>query len=166
MTSVSSRPVTTFTNLSHSTCHRYQTFESNISQLISLTHWGRRTHICVSEITIIDSDNGLYVAWPAPTHYLNQCWNIVNSNIRNKLQCNLKRNSCIFIRENAFENVVCEKASILSRPQCVKTIRNLNLALVPITGALVKTKEFVSKWESPHKEPATRKNFPFDDVIV
>ena len=25
----------------------------------SLTHWGRVTHICVSKLTIIDSDNGL-----------------------------------------------------------------------------------------------------------
>ena len=29
------------------------------------------------------------------------------------------RNSNIFIQENALENVVCEMASILSRPQCV-----------------------------------------------
>ena len=48
----------------------------------------------------------------APSHYLNQCWNIVNSNLRNKLQWNIKRNSGIFIQENAFENVVCEMASI------------------------------------------------------
>ena len=31
----------------------------NILLLIFLTHWGRVTHICVSELTIIDSDNGL-----------------------------------------------------------------------------------------------------------
>ena len=30
------------------------------------------------------------------------------------------RNSYIFIQENAFENVFCEMASILCRPQCVK----------------------------------------------
>ena len=30
------------------------------------------------------------------------------------------RNSCIFIQENAFENVVCEMTAILSWPQCVK----------------------------------------------
>ena len=59
------------------------------------------------------------VAWSAPSHYLNQYWNIVNSNLWNKLQWNLKRNSCIFIQENAFESVVCETAAILSRPQCV-----------------------------------------------
>ena len=28
-------------------------------QLMALTHWGRVTHICVSELTIIGSDNGL-----------------------------------------------------------------------------------------------------------
>ena len=29
------------------------------AHIISLTHWGRVTHICVSKLTIIDSDNGL-----------------------------------------------------------------------------------------------------------
>ena len=30
----------------------------------------------------------------------------------------------IFIQENAFENVIWEKASILSQPQCVNWLRN------------------------------------------
>ena len=59
------------------------------------------------------------VASPAPSHYLNHCWNIVNRTLGDKLQWNCNRNSNIFIQENAFENVVCEMASILSRPQCV-----------------------------------------------
>ena len=54
-----------------------------------------------------------------PIHYLNQSWNIVNSNLRNKLQWNLWRNSFIFILENTFENVVREMASIWSWPQWV-----------------------------------------------
>ena len=29
-----------------------------------LTHWGRVTHICVSRLTIIGSDNGLATGWP------------------------------------------------------------------------------------------------------
>ena len=82
-----------------------------------LTHWGRVTHICVANLTIIGSDNG---SWSAPSHYLNQCWNIVNWTLRSKLQCNFNWISNIFIQENALENVVCEMASILSRPQCVK----------------------------------------------
>ena len=47
-----------------------------------------------------------------------ECWNIVNLNDRNKLKWNRKRNSYIFIKENAFENV-CEMAAIFSRPQSV-----------------------------------------------
>ena len=58
----------------------------------------------------------------APSHYLNQCWNIINWTLRNKLQWNFNRNSNIFIHENALENVVCEMASILSRPKCVNRI--------------------------------------------
>ena len=59
--------------------------------------------------------------WKIYEIYLNQCWNIVNSNLKNELRCNIKRNSCIFIQENVFENVVCEMASILSRPRCVNS---------------------------------------------
>ena len=81
-----------------------------------LNHWGRVTHMCFSRPTII----GL---WPI------QCQTIIrinarilhNSNLRNTFQWNLKQNSYIFIQENAIENIVCELAVILSRPQCVKT---------------------------------------------
>ena len=90
---------------------------------LSLTHWGRVTQICVSKL-IIGSDNGLSpgrsVAWPVPSHYLNQCWNTVNWTLGNKQQWNLHQNSYLFIQENAFENVVWKMAAILSRPQCVK----------------------------------------------
>ena len=56
-----------------------------------------------------------------PSHYLNQFWNNVSVywTLRNKLKWNLNQDSWIFIRENAFKNVVCEKAVILSRSQCV-----------------------------------------------
>ena len=43
------------------------------------------------------------VARSVPSHYLNQCRNIV---YLNKLQCNINQSSYIFIQENAFENVV------------------------------------------------------------
>ena len=33
--------------------------------------------------------------WAVPSNYLNQCWNIVNWNLRNKLQWNFNRNSKI-----------------------------------------------------------------------
>ena len=44
---------------------------------------------------------------------------MVNWTLGNKLQWNFNRNRNIFIQEKALENVVCEMASILSRPQCV-----------------------------------------------
>ena len=78
-----------------------------------LTHWGRVTHICVSELSIIGSDNGL-----SPNHYLEQCWLIFNWSLRNKHQWNFDQNSNIFIEANPFQNV-WKMAAMLSRPQCV-----------------------------------------------
>ena len=56
---------------------------------------------------------------PAPSHYPNQCWNIVNWIPGNKLQWKLYQNSYIFILKHTFENAVWKMAPILSRPQCV-----------------------------------------------
>ena len=50
---------------SHFVCdviiHPLPNFKSGLAniQLLKLTHWGRMTHICVSNFTIIGSDNGL-----------------------------------------------------------------------------------------------------------
>ena len=85
----------------------------------------------------------------APSHYLKQCWIIVNLTLRNKLQWNFNRNSNIFIQENALEHVVCEMGSILSRPQCVKFNHSLTHPIarraigyakpwVPVTGLVQK----------------------------
>ena len=62
------------------------------------------------------------VACSVPSHYLNQCWNIVNSNLRNKFQWNLKWSSYIFFQELALENVFCEMGEILPQPQCVNSM--------------------------------------------
>ena len=62
------------------------------------------------------------VTWWVPSHYLNQCGNIVNWTLRNKLQWNFNQNSYIFIQQNAFEKVICEIVAILSGPQCVNSI--------------------------------------------
>ena len=81
--------------------------------------WGWVTNICIS-----NPGYHCFRKWPVactvPSHYLNQCWNIVNWTPRNKLQWTLNWNSYIFIQENACENVVWTMAAILSRPQCVK----------------------------------------------
>ena len=64
----------------------------------------------------------MLVALSAPSHYLNQCWNIVNLNLRNTLPWNLKQNSKISIKKNAFEKVVCKMAAIRYWPQCVNSL--------------------------------------------
>ena len=86
--------------------------------IILITLWGWVTHICVSKFGHHWFRNW-FVVWSAPNHYLNQCWNIVNLNHRNKRQWNLKQKAYIFIQENAFANVIWEMSAILSRPQCV-----------------------------------------------
>ena len=55
-----------------------------------------------------------------PSHYLNQCWIIVNWTRANVFQWNFNQNTTIFIEECAYENVVCKISAILSQPQCVK----------------------------------------------
>ena len=77
------------------------------------------THICVNKAGHHWFRYCL-VAWPAPSHYLNQCWNIVNWTLGNKLQWNLNQSLHIFIHEKTLENVVRKMAAILSRPQCAK----------------------------------------------
>ena len=77
------------------------------------------THICVSKLFHHWFRQWL-VAWTAPSHYLKQCWNVINWTIRNKPHWNLNRNPYIFFQENAFQYCVWKMATILSRPQCVK----------------------------------------------
>ena len=65
-----------------------------------------------------------------PSHYLNQCWIIVNWTLRNKLLWNSYQNTKLFIHKNVFENIVCEMASVLSRgdelnKQCQRDVRRL-----------------------------------------
>ena len=72
------------------------------------------------------------VTWPAPSHDLNQCWDILNWTLGNKIQWNLNRYSNIFIQENGFENIVWKMAAILSRPQCINALFNNSCILVCI----------------------------------
>ena len=52
--------------------------------------------------------------------YLNQHWLIVNWTLMSKLHWNLNQNTKFFIHDNAYENAVCEMATILSRGRWVK----------------------------------------------
>ena len=87
--------------------------------LLLSTHWGRVTHICVGNLTIISSDNGLSPGRRQAIIGTNAGILLIG-NLRKKLQWNLNRNSYIIIQENALEKVVCKMAAILSRPQCVQ----------------------------------------------
>ena len=55
-----------------------------------------------------------------PSHYLCQCWNIVNCTLGHKFQWNFHQNATISIEENAFEYDVWKMVAILSQLQCVK----------------------------------------------
>ena len=73
------------------------------------------THTCIGNLTIIGPDNGL-----SPGRRQAIIWTNDGILLVNKLQWNLNQNSNIFIHKSMFESVVCEMASISSRPQCVK----------------------------------------------
>ena len=74
-------------------------------------HWGRVTHVPLFWV-IIGSGN---VACLAPSHYLNQCWLIIN--------WTLNWNSSIFCKGNSFQNAVCKMAAILLWPWCVNSLK-------------------------------------------
>ena len=67
-----------------------------IRSIYHLTHWGRVTNTCISKLH--HWFRKWLVAWSAPSHYLKQCWDIANSNIKNKLEWNPKQNFYIFIQ--------------------------------------------------------------------
>ena len=71
-----------------------------------LTHLPLVTHTCVSELGH-HWFRWWLVACLVPSHYLNQCWFIVNWTSGNKFQWNFNRNIIIVNQENAFGNVVC-----------------------------------------------------------
>ena len=80
-----------------------------------------------------------------PSRCLTQCWNTIILNISNAIQWNLKRNSYIFIQENAFENIVCEMAFILSRPQYFKTWQ---MRQQKLPACLIGIGDIFSRWQS------------------
>ena len=87
--------------------------------LPSSTHWGRATHICVSKLTIIGSDNGLSPDRRQAIIWTNDRISLIGPSGTKR---NFNQNLYIFIQENAVENVVWKMAAILSWPQCVNTI--------------------------------------------
>ena len=85
-----------------------------VSKMGMLNYCDRVTHICISKVNIIVSDNG-----SSPGRHQTTIWISAGILINEHLGTNCSE---IFIEfhtislKNAFENVVCEIAAILSRP--------------------------------------------------
>ena len=61
---------------------------------------------------------GLFGATPLSKQMLGCC----QLDPRNRVQSNIHQNTKLYTHYNAYENIVCEMAVILSRPQCVKSV--------------------------------------------
>ena len=87
---------------------------------LSGTHWGRVTHMCFINLTIICSDNGLLpgrnqaIIWTS-------AWILLIGPLVTNFGDIFNQKSIIFFQENAFENVFCKIALISSRSQYVNT---------------------------------------------
>ena len=65
-------------------------------------------YICVGELPGSALIRVMVSRLFVPSHYLNQCWLIINWTIGNKIQWNCNWNSNTFIEDHSrFENVVC-----------------------------------------------------------
>ena len=109
-------------------------------------------HICVIEL-----GQHWFRKWlgaeQATSHYLNQCWLIVNWTLGNKLQWNSDKNTKLFIHENAFENIVCEMAAILSRGRWVNTLAAKGLAPCSTRSSVAMVLTVLDNWNFAfHKE--------------
>ena len=114
----------------------YFTLITHCRRCSLLTHLPLVPHICVSESVSFGSDNGLSPI-SAPSHYLNQCWIIVNWTLRNKRQWNFNQNTKLFIHENASENIIFEMAAILSWGRWVVECQVVDCSLIIGTGCPV-----------------------------
>ena len=102
------------------------------------------------------------MARSAPSHYLNQWWNIVNSNLNvNKILSKIHRFS--FKKMNAYENVVCEMGAILSqwdiKSISKRTFHTLSSHIYPCIR-LKKTHQtiFVIVWHRSRKLSQSQRN--------
>ena len=99
--------------------HRHFTTHPHKWDLLSffLTHWGWETHICVSGLTSIGSDNGLLPGRRQADIWTNAGILLIRPLGSNFSEILIPIQAFSF---NAFENVVWKMPAIQSRPQCVK----------------------------------------------
>ena len=107
----------------------------NAINISPLTHWGRVMHICVGDLSIIASDNGY-----SPSHYLNQCWNIVNWNLRNKIQCNFDSRKCIW--KDRLQN----GSYFVSISMCCMSIVASNISMLKPFNPLRTSDAYMCRW--------------------
>ena len=81
-------------------------------------------HICVNHLTTIGSDNDLSLGWRQAIIWTNDGILLIGPLGISFSEILIEIHSNILIQENAFENVVCEIAAILSRPQWVENQLN------------------------------------------
>ena len=83
----------------------------------SISHWGRKTHICINKLTIICSDNGL-----SPRRRQAIIWPYAGLLLIGPLATNfseiLSKSYTFSFKKMHLKNVVWKMAAILSRPQC------------------------------------------------
>ena len=110
-----------------------------------LTHWGRVTHICVGNLTIIGSDNG-----SSPDQRQAIIWTNAGLLLIGPLGTNfseiLIEILTFSLKKNAFESVVCEMATILSRPQCVNQWHVLHASVGRILNSLRPNGAYMHHW--------------------
>ena len=82
-----------------------------------LNHWGRVTHICMGDLTIIGSDNGLTPGRRQAITWSNAVILLIGPSGTNLSEILIKIHT---FQGNAYKTVVCKTAAILSQPQCVR----------------------------------------------
>ena len=87
---------------------------------LCLTHWGRVTHICVSKLTIIGSDNSLSLGRRQAIIWTSA--GICYWTLGNKFQWTLNKIYTFSLKKAIWK---CRPA-ILSRPQCVSVVYKTN----------------------------------------
>ena len=130
---------------------------SVIYHKITLNSWKVYEWFIYASVTLISLVQIMACHLAGTSHYPNQCWNIINLTLRNKLQWNVYRNSCIFIQENECTNLAWGKAAILSRPWYVKHCWILSIKTVQ--------QPFHSKVQSSmtyHKQSSNHINYALD----
>ena len=86
-----------------------------------ITHCGRATHICISKLTIIDSDNGLLPGRHQDIIWTNGGMLLIGP--LGKIFSEVLIETITFSFENAFESVVWETPAIFPWPECVNMSR-------------------------------------------